>query len=141
MVLGSSTVAEIQLVFCFSFSWRHWKTNYLNRSKLTLCLFSQVWSTLYRFFKSKFVPSSLYNALLKLLQKSFMNSLKVVKVDLKFKEKPWKINVKDFILGSVYSTIPIIWNTFSRSRKFFPFRWTYMRWKLLIKFDLIHFSY
>ena len=38
---------EIQLVFRFLFSWRNWKTNYLNRSRLTLWLFSQVWSTRY----------------------------------------------------------------------------------------------
>ena len=40
---------EIQFIFRFSFSWRNWKTKYLNislnRSRLTLWLFSQVCST------------------------------------------------------------------------------------------------
>ena len=38
---------EIQFIFRFSFSWRNWKTKYLNRSRLTLWLFSQVCSTRY----------------------------------------------------------------------------------------------
>ena len=38
---------EIQIVFRFSFSWRNWKTNYRNRSRLILWLLSQVWFTRY----------------------------------------------------------------------------------------------
>ena len=62
-----------------------------------------------------------------LFKKSFIYSFKIVKVDLKFKQKLWKINVKDFMLSSVGRTIQIIWNTFSRSNKLFPLRWTYLR--------------
>ena len=36
---------KIQFIFRFSFSWRNRKTNYLRRSRLTLWLLSQVWST------------------------------------------------------------------------------------------------
>ena len=38
---------EMQLFFRFLFSWRIWKKNYLIRSRWTLWLFSQVWSTRY----------------------------------------------------------------------------------------------
>ena len=50
-----------------------------------------------------------------------MNFL-IVKVDLKFKQKPRKINVKDFILHTVPRATPIIWNTTSCSNKLFPLR-------------------
>ena len=56
---------------------------------------------------------------------SFINSLKIVKFDLKFKQKPWKINLNNFMLCSVCRTIPIIWNTFSCSSKLIPFCWTH----------------
>ena len=36
---------EIQFIFCFSFSWRNWKMNYLKKSRSALWLFSQVWRT------------------------------------------------------------------------------------------------
>ena len=36
---------KIQFIFRFSFSIRNWKANYLRRSRLTLWLLSQVWST------------------------------------------------------------------------------------------------
>ena len=53
--------------------------------------------------------------LLESFQTSFINSLKIVKADVKFKQRPWEINVKDFIVCSVGRTIPIIWNTISCS--------------------------
>ena len=68
-----------------------------------------------------------WGVLLKSFQKSFIKSLKIVKVDLKCKQKPWKINVKKFILCSVDMTLPIIWNTFSCSNKLFSLCWTYPR--------------
>ena len=45
--------------------------------------------------------------LLKSFPKSFINSLKLANVDLKFKQKRWKINVKNFILWSVGRTIQL----------------------------------
>ena len=56
----------------------------------------------------------------KVIPKSFINSFKILKVDLKFKQKPLKINVEDFILCSVGRTISIILNTFSSSNKIVP---------------------
>ena len=47
---------EIQFIFHFSFSWRNWKTTYLNRSRLTLRLLSQVWATRYSRASSCQVP-------------------------------------------------------------------------------------
>ena len=47
---------EIRLIFHFSFSRRNWKTNYLKGSRLTLWLFSQVWSTGYLRTSSCQVP-------------------------------------------------------------------------------------
>ena len=38
---------EIQFVFRFPFSWRNWKTNNLNISKLTSWILSQIWFTRY----------------------------------------------------------------------------------------------
>ena len=40
--------------------------------------------------------------------KSFINFLNIVKVDLKFKQKPSEIYVNDFILCLVDKTIPIV---------------------------------
>ena len=57
-------------------------------------------------------------ALLKLLHKSFKNSLKF---DLKFKQKPWKINVKDFILCSVARTIRLFGIPFHAQANCFQF--------------------
>ena len=42
--------------FVFHFSWRNWKTNYLNRSRLVLWSLSQVWSTRYSKASSCQVP-------------------------------------------------------------------------------------
>ena len=75
----------------------------------------------------------------KQLQKSFIHSLKII--DLKFKQNLWKINVKVFLLCSVASTTPIFWNTLSYSKKLFQLRQTYPRLTLLIKINIIHFSY
>ena len=55
-------------------------------------------------------------------KKSFINSLEIVKVNLKFKQKPLKIKLKDFILCPVDRKIPIIQNTFSYSNKLLPLR-------------------
>ena len=55
---------RMQFVFQFSFSGRNWKTNYLNRSKVTLWWFSQVWSTRYSKASSRHIPWDflLYNS-------------------------------------------------------------------------------
>ena len=42
----SSKKEKLNTVY-FLFSWRNWKKSYLKRSRLTLWLFSQVWSTRY----------------------------------------------------------------------------------------------
>ena len=47
---------ETQFVFRISFSWKNWKTNYLNRSRLTLWLFSNAWSARYSKVSSCQVP-------------------------------------------------------------------------------------
>ena len=47
---------EIQFIFRSSFSWRKWKKNYLKISRLTLWLFSQIWSTRYSSASSCQVP-------------------------------------------------------------------------------------
>ena len=47
---------ELQLIFRLSFSWGNWRTKYLNRSRLTLWLFSQVCSTRYSRASSCQVP-------------------------------------------------------------------------------------
>ena len=139
--------------FRFSISWRNWKTNYSKGSILTLCLFSQLWSTRYSraspcqvdwdfplyygqvdtknpLFRKQWMYFNVYilagtftvaeGILLKSFQKSFIDSLKIVKIDLKCKQKPWKINVEKFILCSIGRTIPIIWNTFLYSSQLFP---------------------
>ena len=63
-----------------------------------------------------------------------------LKADLKFKQKLWKINVKDFILCSVGRAVSIISDNFSCSNKLFALRWIYARQKLVIKIILINFS-
>ena len=137
---------EIQFVFHFSFSWRKWKTNCLNRSRLILWLLLQVWSTRYSRASSCQVPWGflLWNGHAgtknPLFRKQLMyfnvycwlllsylvhfNGFLIVKVDLKYKQKPRKINVKDFILCSVARIILLIWNTLSCSNKLFPLRRT-----------------
>ena len=47
---------QLQLIFRLSFSWGNWRTKYLNRSRLTLWLFSQVCSTRYSRASSCQVP-------------------------------------------------------------------------------------
>ena len=78
--------------------------------------------------------------LLKPSQKPYINFL-ILKACLKYKQKVRKINVKDFILCSVARITPLIWNTFSCSNKLFPLRQAYPCWKLLIKTNIIYFSY
>ena len=138
---------EIQFVFHFLFSWKNWKTNYLNRPRLVLWLLVQVWSTRYSRASSCRLP---WGFLLcngqadtenPLLENSWcmllfiagcyfhiwfiFNDFLIVKVDLKYKQKPRKINVKDFILWSVAKITTLIWNIFSSSNKLFPLRRTY----------------
>ena len=138
---------EIQFVFHFLFSWKNWKTNYLNRPRLVLWLLVQVWSTRYSRASSCRLP---WGFLLcngqadtenPLLENSWcmllfiagcyfhiwfiFNDFLIVKVDLKYKQKPRKINVKDFILWSVAKITTLFWNIFSSSNKLFPLRRTY----------------
>ena len=132
---------EIQFVFHFLFSWKNWKTNYLNRPRLVLWLLLQVWSTRYSRASSCRVSwgfllcngqADIENPLLENSWCMLMfiagcyfhiwfifNDFLIVKVDLKYKQKPRKINEKDFILCSVARITPLIWNTFSRSKKLF----------------------
>ena len=138
---------EIQFVFHFLFSWKNWKTNYLNRPRLVLWLLVQVWSTRYSRASSCRLPWGflLCNGQVDtenpLLENSWcilmfiagcyfhiwfiFNDFLIVKVDLKYKQKPRKINVKDFILWSVAKITTLIWNIFSSSNKLFPLRRTY----------------
>ena len=76
-----------------------------------LVYFDQLW------YKTPEEKQPLSGVLLKPRRKSFINSFKTRKVDLKFKQKPGKINVKDFVLCSVARTIPLIWNTVTCSNK------------------------
>ena len=143
------------------------KENYFKRSRLTLWLFSQGWSTSYSRATSCQVPwdfplwnghedtkNSLFrkqltyfniyiagsyfhicfilivNYDIKHTRRSshcevLIHKILIVKVDLKFNQKPRKINVTDVLLHSVARTILIIWNTFSCSNKLFPLRWAY----------------
>ena len=64
------------------------------------------------------------NPLFRKQQKSFINVL-IVKVHLKYKQKPRKIIVQDFILCSVARIAPLISNTFSCSNKLLLLRQTY----------------
>ena len=68
-------------------------------------------------YKMNYQKQPSWGALLKSFQKSFINFL-IVKVDLKFKQKPRNINVTDFILRPVARAIPIIWNTLRCLNKF-----------------------
>ena len=138
---------EIQFVFHFLFSWKNWKTNYLNRPRLVLWLLLQVWSTRYSRASSCRVSwgfllcngqADIENPLLENSWCMLMfiagcyfhiwfifNDFLIVKVDLKYKQKPRKINVKDFILWSVAKITTLVWNIFSSSNKLFPLRQTY----------------
>ena len=138
---------EIQFVFHFLFSWKNWKTNYLNRPRLVLWLLLQVWSTRYSRASSCRVSwgfllcngqADIENPLLENSWCMLMfiagcyfhiwfifNEFLIVKVDLKYKQKPRKINVKDFILWSVAKITTLVWNIFSSSNKLFPLRRTY----------------
>ena len=138
---------EIQFVFHFLFSWKNWKTNYLNRPRLVLWLLLQVWSTRYSRASSCRVSwgfllcngqADIENPLLENSWCMLMfiagcyfhiwfifNDFLIVKVDLKYKQKPRKINVKDFILWSVAKITTLVWNIFSSSDKLFPLRRTY----------------
>ena len=138
---------EIQFVFHFLFSWKNWKTNYLNRPRLVLWLLLQVWSTRYSRASSCRVSwgfllcngeADIENPLLENSWCMLMfiagcyfhiwfifNDFLIVKVDLKYKQKPRKINVKDFILWSVAKITTLVWNIFSSSNKLFPLRRTY----------------
>ena len=51
----------------------------------------------------------MYRNLLSSIISRSRHSLNIIKVDLKFKQKPWEINMKDFILCSVAKTMPIVW--------------------------------
>ena len=137
---------EIQFVFHFLFSWKNWKTNYLNRPRLVLWLLLQVWSTRYSRASSCRVSwgfllcngqADIENPLLENSWCMLMfiagcyfhiwfifNDFLIVKVDLKYKQKPRKINVKDFILWSVAKITTLVWNIFSSSNKLFPLRRT-----------------
>ena len=95
-----------------------WRCTVITRILRIRCLENTdvFWCLYYFFICSQ--PSR--NVLKKFFQKSFLNSLKIAKVYSKFKQNPWKINVKDFIPSSVGTTLPIIWNAFSCLSKFFP---------------------
>ena len=72
--------------------------------------------------------------------KKHILNLLILKAGLKYKQKPRKINVKDFILFSVARITPLTWNTFSCSNKLFSLLRTYPRQKLLINTNIIYFS-